>query len=298
MTVPTGITVDTESVRAYLAETDKELEVYIDETHMSYLPVYLARAHARHALGEAPDAVLRELWMAARCYAAHGKILLAKWPRYQFRRRRLVPFEAALVTGDPDVLKAVQGVFGMDPMIILAGQEPEEVTHEVRVLTGFFRGARVEDGPDLAGLLAVLYWLAMSSVIDANINGLEMVRALAAKVLESNSWLASKGGDGMGRMLAIHQVVGELRPPSPDAIVGGLRDHGRLHRKALAARAAEDEAVTKRGDGMLDLTTLSLMSLVAAAGIDLGPALDAARSEADLAEPLAYAKALGHTASP
>ena len=289
---------DLDAVRAHLTATDAELLVYIDESHLSYLPIYLGRADARHLLGEPPEAVLRELWLASKCYAVHGDVYLAKWPAHQFRRRRLAPLELALAVADKPVLEAANKHFAIDVMTLLAGAEADGVTEEVGALTGFFKTGQIADLPDLTGFLAVTYWLSLSAVATADLEGLHMVRALVARMLEQNQWLARKRVGGLGRMLAAHQVFGELFPAVPAALVDALAEHGRLFGEASRARLADDEAARKTGEGTLDTTTLALLSVIAAAGVDLGPHLAARRDEPDLREAVSFASLLGHTLPP
>lgn len=295
---------DLDQVAAHLAATDAELEVYIDETHLTYLPIYLGRADAMHLLGPArgdtaaatAEQVLRQLWLASRCYAGHGEVYLAKWPRHQFRRRRLLPLELALAVADAKVLERVVAVCGVEPMTLLAGAEHDDITHEVRVLTGFFRGGRIEDQADLAGCLAVLYWLVMSAIASGDNEALETIRALSVRVLGDHQHLARRRTGGLGRMLCVHQVIGNLRPASPAAIVDALAEHGRIFREGVEAALAEEDGPTATGDGALDTTTLALLAMAAAAGIDLGARL-AAADDPNLAQALAYAEVLGHTAA-
>ncbi|TNF34656.1 MAG: hypothetical protein EP329_07005 [Deltaproteobacteria bacterium] len=289
-------TFELDAVREHLAATDAELLVYIDETHMSYLPTYLVRADAMHVLGAPPEQVLRQLWLAARCYATNGEVYLAKWPVHQFRRRRLLPLELAITVADGEVLTAAKKHFIVDPMTLLAGAEPDVVTEEVGALTRFFRGGDISDQADLTGFLAVTYWMVLGAIASADNEALEMVRALTARILEKNLWLARKRVGGLGRMLCAHQVIGELRPAVPDGIVDAIAEHGRLHGEALAARLADDEAVRKTGEGALDVTSMALLAMASAAGIDLGERLAARKEEPELAQALAYAPLLGHTA--
>lgn len=296
-TEPTNApTFELDAVREHLAATDAELIVYIDETHMSYLPTYLGRADAMHLLAAPPEQVLRQLWLAARCYASHGDVYLAKWPVHQFKRRRLLPLELALVVADAQVLEASLKHFVVDPMLLLAGAEPDSVTEEVSALTNFFRGGEISDQADLTGFLAVTYWMVLGAIASEDTEALDMLRALTARILEKNLWLARKRVGGLGRMLCAHQVIGELRPAVPDGIVDALVEHGRLHREAVQARLADDELARRTGEGALDVTSLAFLAMAAAAGIDLGSRLAARKEDGDLAQALAYAPLLGHTA--
>jgi|GEM_PF-1311700 len=289
-------TFELDAVREHIAATDAELLVYIDETHMSYLPTYLGRADAMHVIGSPPEEVLRQLWLAARCYGSHGDVYLAKWPLHQFKRRRLLPLELALTVADAEVLAATNKHFVVDPMTLLAGAESDGISEEVGSLTRFFRGGSISDQADLTGFLAVTYWMVLGAIASADNEALEMVRALTARILEKNLWLARKRVGGLGRMLCAHQVIGELRPAVPDGIVDAVAEHGRLHREALLARLKDDESVRKTGEGALDVTSLALLSMAAAAGINLGGRLAARQGDPDLAQALAYGPLLGHTA--
>jgi len=292
-----SLPVDLEAARAYLAESDEELLVYIDDTHLSYLPLYLSRAHAMQALGEPPDTVLRQLWLAGRCYGDHGGVYLAKWPRHQLRRRRLLPLELALIVADLPLIEKISTGFGLDAMVLLARAEPDTVTHEVRVMSSFFHGGSIENRGDVAGTLAVLYWLALSAIAEERVEPFEAVRALAARIIERHARDIEARVGGLGRILYVHDALAAMRPAAPELVVDALAGHYVLHLEDLAAKAADEPEILSRGEGLVDTTSLALLAVATAVGVDLGEALRARREDPALAVALAYAEALGHTAS-
>lgn len=289
----------------YLATTDEELKLYIDPQHMSYLPLYLGRADARHALGvetdpagfatsEVPAQVLRELWLAAQVFAAHGGVFLAKWPHTAVRRRRLEPFEVALVAGDRDVLKAIEKVFGLDPMTLFAGIEPDDVTAEVKAVTSFFQTAHVSDPVELAGTLAIFYWLMLSSLAGEDSEGFEATRRRSMRLIDDQGHLV--GGiaqGGIARIKAIHDGLAALRPARAEAFALAVVRHRALHDLELRKAHAQDADAKAQGRGSLDRTALALIAIGKAFGLELGAALKAAGADPVT---LAYAAVLGHAA--
>lgn len=293
-----NVTWDEAAIRAWLAASDDELKVYVSETHMSYLTLYLGRANARHVLGEPPDAVLRELWLAARIYAEQGGVFLAKWPPEQLRRRRLLPLELALLAGDPKVLEQISLLFGLDVMSLMAGTESDDVLAEVAGMTRYFEARGIDDRGALAGTLAVLYWLALSAVAAAELENLQAVRTVIARVMKDHPHLARPREGGLGRMLWLADAALALEHGGEDLLVAAIGHHHLLHAQELVRRAADEPEVARTGDGALDTAMLAMMTLAAARGLDLGPALAKRAGETAFAQALAYAAALGHTAAP
>ena len=287
---------DNAELQRYLAATDEELKVYIDAAHMSYLPVYLGRADARHALGQPIDAVLRELWLAARVYEVHGGVFLAKWPHTQVRRRRLEPLEVALVAGEPDTLKGVAKVFGIDPMTLFAGIEPDDVGAEVRALTTYFLNDQVADVIELAGTLAIFYALMLSSLATADIEGFEASRRRAMRLIDDQGHL--RGGiaqGGVARIKAVHEALTALRPARPDVYARALVRHRALHDLELKKSHDKDPEAEAQARGALDRTALTLLVVARAFQLGLHDALRSAGADPGT---LAYAEALGHTPAP
>lgn len=287
---------DADSLRAYLAQTDEELKVYIDDAHMSYLPTYLGRADARHALGEgagSPEVVLAEIARAARVYKGNGTVLLAKWPPEAFRRRRLEPLECAVLCGDSELSKALAKVFWIDPMTLFAGIEPDDVSAEVHALTPYFKDQRVGDAVDLAGALAVFYWLGLGAIAGEDGEAWESVRRRAARLYDDHGHLAGGAASGgVARIRTIQEVLGALRPARPELVATGVLRHQALTRGEHHKAAAQDPAVLARGAGALDRTALALLGIAAALGVDCGKELAAQGADAAT---LAYARRLGHT---
>ncbi|MFT7580262.1 MAG: hypothetical protein ACI9MR_001931 [Myxococcota bacterium] len=287
---------DRAALEAILTDSEAQLEVYIDQEHMSYLPIYLSRANAMHVLGRPPTDVLRQLWLASRCYAAHGAIYLTKWPRHQFRRRRILPLETAIVAGDPDVMERISHTFGLDPMTLLAGMESDGVARELRALTPDFRSQKLEDAGDMAGFLAIGYQMAISSVVAEDPKALEMTKAIIARAVGENPELVTIRRGGLGRMLAIHGGLAAIRPPHAEGVLDALAEHHRLHDTALRAKIADDPALLKTAEGALDTTVLAIMTMALAMGLNLGRVLKRRADNPDLRVALAYGEALGHTA--
>jgi len=285
----------TETLTKYLAATDAELEVFIDPEHMSYLPVYLGRADARHALGAPPAEVMRELWLAAKVFATHGGIFLTKWPPQQIRRRRLEPLESALIAGDPDVLKAITKRVGLDPMVLFAGIEPDDVTAEVAALTDHFKTGSAKDPIDLAGALAIYYWLMLAAVADQDSEAFETARRRALRLLDDVGHLV--GGiaqGGIARLSAIYEVIAGLSPARPDKVARAIVRHTALSRLEYEKAQATDPEARDHARGSLDRTSLALLAMARGFGVELGRALVDAGADA---RTLAYAQALGHTSA-
>lgn len=284
----------------YLLATEEELRVYIDSAHMSYLPTYLGRADARHALAVANDPtsfpvaveVLRELWRAAQVYQSHGGVFLAKWPHTQVRRRRLEPLEVALTAGDPDVLKAVVKTFGVDPMTIFAGIEPDEVSTELKAVTSFFRTGHAGDVVELAGTLAIFYWLMLVSLGGEDAEGFEACRRRAQRLIdERGHMLGAYSHGGIARIKAIHDAFAALRPSRPAAYALAVVRHRALHDLEVDKTHAGDAEAKAQGRGTLDRTALALLVVAKAFGLELSRPL----ADAGAGVPLqAYAVALGH----
>jgi len=289
---------DHDAMRAYLATTDEELKLYVDEAHMSYLPIYLGRADALHALGvgqDEPERVLLELQKATKAYRDNGPVLLAKWPPEQFRRRRLEPLEVALLAGDGELAKGTAKVFGIDPMTLFAGIEPDAVSSEIHELTPYFKTEKVEDVADLAGALAVFYWLSLASIAGEDGEGYMAARRRASRLYDDMGHLA--GGvpsGGVARIRTVQETLGHLRPARPELVATGVLRHQAFSRAEHTKAALNDPHCAARGLGSLDRTALALLAIAGALGVDCGAALAAQGADAST---LAYARRLGHGAS-
>lgn len=282
---------DADTIARYLEQTDAELKVYIDPEHMSYLPLYLGRADARFAAGQPPEAVLRELWLASKVYAAHGPIMLAKWPPTQVRRRRLDPLEVGLIAGDRDVLKQLAKVFGIDPLVLYAGIEPEEVTQEIAALTPYFKTETVSDPVELAGTLALFYWLMLAAVAGEDPEGFEVARRRAMRCHDDFGHLLGGASGGIARIRVIHQGLAAVRPANPEKLARAIVQHAGLWQLEHEKQKKNDEDARTRGLGGLDRTSLALCALARAFDIELGPALLAEKAPAWL---LTWAETFGH----
>jgi hypothetical protein len=282
---------DTSNIEAFLRATDEELKVYIDAAHMSYLPIYLGRADARFALGEPAEAVLRELWLASKVYAVHGPVFLAKWPHSQLRRRRLEPLEVGLAASDEDVIKSLAKIYGCDPISLFAGIEPDDIAVEVKALTGYFQKDVCDDPIDLAGALAIFYWLMLACAAGRDGEGFEAARRRATRCLDDFGHLAGGASGGIARIRTIQQTLQQLRPPRPEAYVKHLVNHIGLWRIEHEKLVAKGDEAAIRGGGSLDRTALALLALAKAFGLELGAALVEARAEGWV---LDFARALGH----
>jgi hypothetical protein len=283
---------DRSKIETYLKATDEALRAFIDPAHMSYLPVYLGRADARFALGESAEAVLRELWLASKVYAVHGPVFLAKWPHAQVRRRRLEPLEVGLAAGDPDVLKALAKIYGCDPISLFAGLEPDDIAAEVKALTGYFGSDTCSDPMELAGTLAVFYWLMLACAAGQDGEGFEASRRRATRCLDDFGHLAGGASGGIARIRTLHQALQQLRPPRPEAFVDHLLNHVGLWRLEHERAIQKGDEAAERGGGALDRTALALMALARAFDVDLGDALVSKKAEPWL---LAFAGLLGHS---
>lgn len=290
---------DPAAIDAYLAKTAAELLVYIDPAHMSYLLTYLGRADALHAAGRPATEVLAELARASAVYAGHGPIFLAKWPPTQFRRRRLEPLEVAIAAGASDSLARQAEIFGADAMQFFAGIAADAADSEAKALSAYFRDETCADAADLAGALAVFYWLTLAAVMAADSEGLTAIRRRAARMIDDFGHLAGHVASGaLARMRTIHEVVQALRPARTDAasvLATGVVRHVALHAVEFGRAAAADPEAVALGRGSLDRSALALLALGSALGISAHQALaDAGASR----QWLAYAAALGHTPGP
>jgi len=290
-------TFDTAPLHAYLAATDAELKRYIDPAHMSYLPLYLGRADVRHALGEAPEAVLRELAFAGRCYAASGGIYLTKWPHTQFRRRRLEPLEIALATGDEEALAGIKTHFAVDAFALFAGLEADALHTEIAVVTPFFRDGTCETPVQAAGALGVFYWLALSAAILEDAEALALVRQRAGTFMDDFGHLLGGASAGpVARLRTVTECLSVIRANPPESatavIVRTVHRHIQLTTAEYAQMEARDPDAFKQRRGSLDRAALSLLALAASFEIDLGAAAEAPPFSERW---LAYATAVGHT---
>ncbi len=274
-----------------LAESDETLRVYINETHMSYLPVFQQRADARFALGQPAEDVLRELWMASRCYGDHGEIFLAKWPHHQLRRRRLTGLEVAIAAGDADVVSRVGDVLGLDAMTVLAGVESDAVGAEISALTPHFRGGRLVDAADVAGTLAVCYCLALSAIAMTSLESFAASVALATVIRDAEFGTLRGARGGLGRVAAAIDALAAIRARDAAGTLAAIERHGELHAETWLAKAADDPAIGDDARGIVDTTSLALLACATALSVDIGPHLDG--TEANVT--LAYAGALGHS---
>ncbi len=93
------------AAEAFIVSSAETIGSYLDPAHHTFVDLYLGRADCLHALGQAPPVtVLRELAGASRCFAAHCRMYLQRWPVTRIRTRRLTPLELAAIVGDPDVV--------------------------------------------------------------------------------------------------------------------------------------------------------------------------------------------------
>lgn len=283
---------DADAIARFIAQTDAELLVYIDPEHLSYLPTYLGRADARFARGEPPEAVLRELWLASRVYAAHGEVMLAKWPPTQLRRRRLDPLEVGLLAGDREVLKKLAKVFGIDPLVLYAGIEPEEVTQEITALTSYFKTESVSDPVELAGTLGIFYWLMLAAVAGEDLEGFEIARKRGMRCHDDFGHMLGGASGGIARIRVIHQGLAAVRPANPEKLARAITQHAQLWQLEHERQKKSDEDARTRGAGGMDRTSLALLALARAFDIELGEALIAQQAPAWL---LIWARTFGHT---
>lgn len=287
---------DGDVVSTFLAESEATMVALINETHHTFLDLRLGRAHALHATGAPPAAVLRELWMAARTYGDNADLYLAKWPPERVRSRRLLPLELALIVGDASVLTSVKAHMALDVMILLAHQEQHDVTRELDHVTPWFARRRLGDAYDLAGTLAILYGCALSGILQGEATNLKMALATAS-LLTDEYWIMLRSpGPGLARVVAAIQALGALLPANPEAFVSALKAHGAAHARGWAAAARQDPAAPARARGMgsLDTGALALVMAADALGVDVAAALAAHADEPEpaLATPRRYAPAL------
>lgn len=268
----------------YLAETDEQLTRYIDETHRSYLELYLGRAHARHVLEEPAEAVVRELWLAARTLHEHAELNLAKWPPQRIKSRRILPMELALVTGDEDLVDHMADRVGMDLMPLLAGVARAVVAEEVQTLTSWFATRRMTDPTDLPGTLAVLYCTALTAILTEESESLRLSSASATAVTEEAAPMIRKVTPGLGRLIAVHRGIEAITGHAEGPFIEALAGHGRQHLRGLAS---VDPELAERGEGQLDISTLALLAIGAALNVTPRRLLEDERPE--LAQARRYA---------
>ncbi len=283
--------VDPAALERLLASTSEQLEAYVDPAHHTFLDVYLARAHALHALDGDPAEVLRALWGASGCYAAHLSLYLERWPPHRIRSRRLLPLEIALIVRDEASLAVARGPAGLDAVELLAGVEAQAVSDELYELTPWFRYHRLGSAADFAGALAALYACGLTAIARADTDALTGYRAAIGTLMDAGARYAASAAGGLARLLAAHRALGALLPADTPTLLDALAEHGRLHAADFAQRLATDAEVAQTAAGALDTTSLALASAAAACGHDLTAAL--AQATAPGLAPLArYAPAL------
>lgn len=269
-------------LEGWLTESEARIAQFADPAHHTYLDLYLGRADALHALGGEPVAVMAELAKAARCYATHGEMYLRRWPHSRVRQRRLAPLELALVSRERDVMGPIAAVMGAECMTLLADLAGEELSAEVRAITGGSLGD-IPVGPGAAlGALALLYWAALSALVTGDGHGFDAVRMQARVVLDA---FELPGPGATERMRTVHAALAALKPTHEPAFV-----------QAWVAHVVATEQETPGG---LDRAALALGCAGAAAGITLtvptGGVSGAAReagTDATVARHVAYVDVL------
>ena len=264
------------AIATYLNHSDEQLTSYVDSAHHTFLDTYLQRADARWSRGDSSEAVVRELWGAARCYAAHGPMYLTKWPVHRLRARRLDPLELALITGDPAVISAVAEHVAVDPMVVIAGLAEGALAEELGALTSALDTRHAQDPSDLAGALAVLYWLALSAMVRGEASALRAVQVTSRDLVTNSPEMLSTPSGGLARLAAVHKVLAHCHTQGDaEALVAALVSHGQLHAELRKHRAAEDVDVRRLGSQSLDRTAMALALIAASSGPDIEGQLSA-----------------------
>lgn len=279
---------DIEAIAAFIAETDEDLAIYINDTQHTYLDVYLSRMHALHASEAEPVAVLKQAALAARTYAENAALYLSKLPPYRIRSRRILPLELALIAGDGDTHDALADVMGFDPMLLLAGTEPKELTAEVSELTSWFQLRKVPDAGVLVGTLAVFIACAYASVVRED-KAQFGVAVGTMNVLASQHWIMVRtASPGVARVMATVKAFDAIAKRDPVSFVQALAAHGAAHAAGYEAIVAEDPKAAALGHGSLDTTSLALACIAEAFGLPPAKALAEAPPELDV--PLSLVK--------
>ena len=282
---------DVQAIRAYLAETSADLAVYINTNQHTYLDVYLGRMHALHAVGEAPVEVLKQAAKAARTYAENASLYLAKLPAFKVRSRRILPLELALIAGDGDTHDMLADVMGFDPMLLLAGTEPPDISAEVSEITPWFRRRKVTDGGVLVGTLAVFIACAYAAVVREDTGQFE-VAVGTMSMLANDHWVMVRSpSPGVARVLATVKAFDAIHRRDAEQLGAALAAHGRAHSVGYAHMASQEPKAAALGEGSLDTTSLALACIAEAFGIAPSDALNAAPEETqtDLATLRRYA---------
>jgi len=285
---------DIEAIKAYLAETDENLAVYINENQHTYLDVYLRRMHALHAAEADPVLVLKEAARAAKTYAENASLYLAKLPAYRIRSRRILPLELALMAGDGDTHDMLADIMGFDPMLLLAGTEPKELTAEVEEITPWFRRRKITDGGVLVGTLAVFIACAYASVVRED-KGQFAAAVGTMSMMASDHWVMVRNpSPGVARVLATVKAFDAIAKKDGDALAVALAGHGKAHAIGYGQLVEKDPKAAVLGDGSLDTTSLALACIAEAFGIPPLTALNAAPDELkdDLAPLRRYAEVM------
>ena len=270
---------DLDAIDAYLAATDEDLAIYINETQHTYLDVYLGRMHALHAADAEPLKVLREAAMAAKTYAENASLYLAKLPAFRIRTRRMLPMELALMAGDGDTHDALADIMGFDPMLLLAGTESPETTAEVEEITPWFRRRKVTDGGVLVGTLAVFIACAYAAVIRENKAQFEVAVGTMSMLAEEHWVMVRNPSPGVARVLATVRGFAAVAKKDVEGFGEALAAHGRAHRVGYEALAKEAPDAAKLGEGSLDTTSLALACIAEAFGVSPLKALESVGAE-------------------
>ncbi len=270
---------DLQAIQTYLAETDENLAVYINANQHTYLDVYLGRMHALHASDADPVEVLKQAAQAARTYAQNAALYLAKLPPFRIRSRRMLPLELALVAGDGDTHDMLADVMGFDPMLLLAGTEPAEITAEVDAITPWFRRRKVTEPSVLVGALAVFIACAYAAVVREDKAQFEVAVGTMSMMANEHWVMVRNPSPGVARVLATVKAFDAIARRDSDALAMALASHGNAHAIGYEQLVERDPAAAILGEGSLDTTSLALACIAEAFGIAPHKALDSAPAE-------------------
>ncbi len=250
------------AIDAFLARSEQDLRRYVDQAHYLYLDLYLERADALHHAGAPAEDVLVELRNAGRCYAAHATLYLDRWPLHQLKSRCVTPLELALVAGDADIQRGVLAGTGGDAMAVLAEVEPPAQTRQIAAVVGGTIQSEPADPFGVAGLLGVLYWLALSALLAGDVPGLEAVALRTRAARGSAASIIAAGPAALQRLDALHAAIAAALAGDAQAFVGASEAHAGF---VAAGRATDAESPWR---GTLDRTSIALATFGVSVGLE------------------------------
>lgn len=150
---------------SYLKELDEELKKYSNAYIYQYIYLYLKRATIRFIIGAPMEQVFEDFWNASKSFHENSRLHFYKTSIHEFRKRRLDPLETTIIGGDTSLISRVSNIFGFSINPLLVGLAEPGVKQEASKLTSYFDNKKCNNLKDIAGLGAISYGGALSSML-------------------------------------------------------------------------------------------------------------------------------------